>query len=136
MSDVVARLKASIRKPPFHAWLGIELTAGDAEAGTATVRLAFKPDFKRSPDSLQIHGGVIAALADIAGDYALAVSFGGGVPTIDLRIDYLRPAEGDLVAEARTVKRGRSIGIVDVEIRDAAGRLVAIGRGAYSTTVG
>ncbi len=136
MSDAVAKLRASIRTPPFHAWLGVELVAGDAEAGTATVRLPFKPGFQRSPDSPQIHGGVIAALADIAGDYALAVSLGGGVPTIDLRIDYLRPAEGDLLAAARTIKRGRTIGVVDVEIKDVAGRLIAIGRGAYSTTVG
>ena len=136
MSDIVATLKASIRKPPFHAWLGVELVAGDAEAGTATVRLPFKADFQRSPDSTQIHGGVIAALADIAGDYALAVTLGGGVPTIDLRVDYLRPAEGDLVATARTVKKGRTIGVVDVEITDAGDRLVAVGRGAYSTTVG
>ena len=58
------------------------------------------------------------------------------MPTIDLRIDYLRPAEGDLLATARTVKRGRTIGVVDVEIRDTAGRMIAVGRGAYSTTVG
>ena len=136
MSDTVAKLKASIRKPPFHAWLGVELVEGDGAAGTATVRLPFKAEFQRSPDSAQIHGGVIAALADIAGDYALAVSLGGGVPTIDLRIDYLRPAEGELTAIARTVKKGRTIGIVDVEIKDAAGRLIAVGRGAYSTLVG
>ena len=136
MTDVVVKLQHSIRTPPFHAWLGVELVEGDPAAGTATVRLPFKPGFERSPDSKQIHGGVIAALADIAGDYALAVSLGGGVPTIDLRIDYLRPAEGDLLAIARTVKRGRTIGVVDVEIKDVAGRLIAVGRGAYSTTVG
>jgi uncharacterized protein (TIGR00369 family) len=136
VTDTVERLKASARKPPFHDGLGLEVVAGDAAAGTATVRLPYKPAFARSPASPQIHGGVIAALADIAGDYALAVSLGGGVPTIDLRVDYLRPAEGDLVAEARTVKRGRTIGVVDVEIRDTAGRLVAVGRGAYATTVG
>jgi len=136
MSDVLERLKVSIRLPPFHAWLGVELIGGDAKAGTATVRMAFKPEFRRSPDSAQIHGGVIAALADIAGDYALAVTLGGGVPTIDLRVDYLRPAEGDLLATARTVKKGRTIGVADVEIKDAAGRLIAVGRGAYSTQIG
>lgn len=136
MTDAVAKLKASIRKPPFHAWLGVELTDGNAEAGTVSLRLPFKSDFRRSTDSAQIHGGVIAAFADIAGDYALAVSLGGGVPTIDLRVDYLRPAEGDLLATARTVKRGRTIGVVDIEITDAAGRAIAVGRGAYSTKVG
>ena len=136
MSAVLERLAASIRRSPFHAWLGVTLTAGDAEAGTATVHLPFRPEFRRAPDEDQIHGGVIAALADIAGDYALAMRLGGGVPTIDLRVDYLRPAAGDLVAEARTVKQGRTIGVVDVRITDTANRLVAIGRGAYSAKVG
>jgi len=136
VTPTLARLKLSIQTPPFHAWLGVELVAGDAEAGTATVVLPFRTDFKRAPDSPQIHGGVIAALADIAGDYALAVTLGGGVPTIDLRVDYLRPAEGTLTAHARTLKRGRTIGVVDIEIKDAAGRLVAVGRGAYSAKVG
>ena len=136
MSEVLARLQASIRRSPFQEWLGVTLEAGDAEAGTATVRLPFRAEFRRSPDANQIHGGVIAALADIAGDYALAMSLGGGVPTIDLRVDFLRPASGDLVAAATVVKRGRTIGVVDVQIRDANDRVVAIGRGAYSTTVG
>jgi uncharacterized protein (TIGR00369 family) len=136
MSEVLARLQASIRRSPFQEWLGVMLAAGDAEAGTATVRLPFRPEFRRGPGADQIHGGVIAALADIAGDYALAMSLGGGVPTIDLRVDFLRPASGDLVAAAQVVKRGRSIGVVDVQIRDLSDRLVAIGRGAYSTTIG
>ena len=92
MSEVLARLQASIRRSPFQEWLGVMLAAGDAEAGTATVRLPFRPEFRRGPGADQIHGGVIAALADIAGDYALAMSLGGGVPTIDLRVDFLRPA--------------------------------------------
>jgi uncharacterized protein (TIGR00369 family) len=136
MSEVLARLQASIRRSPFQEWLGVTLQAGDAAAGTASVRLPFRPEFARTPGADQIHGGVIAALADIAGDYALAMSLGGGVPTIDLRVDYLRPAAGDLVATAMVVKRGRTIGVVDVQIRDTGERLVAIGRGAYSTTVG
>jgi hypothetical protein len=45
VSDAVEKLKASIRKPPFHAWLGVELTEDDAAQGTATVRLPIKADF-------------------------------------------------------------------------------------------
>ena len=40
--------------------------------------------------------------SDIAGDYAVASQTGGDVPTVDLRIDYLRPARGNLLVTARS----------------------------------
>src|SRR5262249_32198069 len=53
------------------------------------------------------------------------------------RIDYLRPAVGNSLAATALVRRaGRTIAVVDVEATDDAGRLVAIGRGCYSTKVG
>jgi uncharacterized protein (TIGR00369 family) len=56
------------------------------------------------------------------------------VPTIDLRIDYLRTAPaGDLLATARILAVGRSIGRADVEIRSEDDKVVAVGRGAFST---
>ena len=104
----------------------------DPEAGTVTLALPFKRDLCRSSKTPEIHGGVTAALIDIAGDYALTIRLGDAVPTADLRIDYLRMAvETELVATARTVKMGRTLGIVDVEVTDKDGRLIAIGRGTY-----
>ena len=76
----------------------------------------------------------MAALIDVAGDFALIAKLGRAIPTIDLRIDYLRPAiETDLIAKARTLRAGRSIGVVDIELLDNGGRIVAAGRGSYST---
>jgi uncharacterized protein (TIGR00369 family) len=55
-------------------------------------------------------------------------------PTIDLRVDYMRPAEGKtLVAHARLLKAGRTVARVDIEIRDDQNRIVALGRGTFST---
>ncbi len=55
-------------------------------------------------------------------------------PTIDLRIDYLRAADGgDLIARAKLLKAGRTIARVDVTVEDSKGRLVAVGRGTFST---
>ncbi len=132
-----AKLAEHLKDPPFHEFLDLELVDLDGEAGTVTIRMPFRREFQRSPKHKQIHGGVIAALIDIAGDYALAAKLGGGVPTIDLRIDYLRPVENSaLLATARVVRQGRTIGIVDIEVSDESGRLVAVGRGCYSTKVG
>jgi uncharacterized protein (TIGR00369 family) len=91
----------------------------------------------RGVGSGQYHGGVIASLIDVAGDFALIAVLGHGVPTINFRTDYLRPAmNGDLIARAMVRKSGRTIGVVDIEVEDAQGRLIALGRGCYGTLPG
>ena len=101
-------------------------------------RIPFKEGYKRTPQTEGIHGGVLASIIDIAGDFALAVKTQKmGFPTIDLRIDYLRmAADGDMTAVARAVKAGRTIGVADIEVTDAKGRLCAVGRGTYATAAG
>ncbi|TDI45568.1 MAG: PaaI family thioesterase [Acidobacteria bacterium] len=133
MTDwTLASLQEALDDPPYQRFLGLRAVAMDAEAGTVTLALPFKRDLCRSSKAPEIHGGVTAALIDIAGDYALAIRLGNGVPTIDLRIDYLRMAvETELIATARVVKMGRTLGIVDVEVQDKDGRLIAIGRATY-----
>jgi uncharacterized protein (TIGR00369 family) len=116
---------------PYQRFLGLVLVR--AEEGLVEIRLPFREEFLRQDGSDWLHGGIVSALVDIAGDYAIATRTGQGVPTIDMRVDYLRPARGDLVAIARTVKMGKTISIADVEIRDGSGALVAVGRAAYAS---
>ena len=62
---------------------------------------------------------------------------GHGVPTMNLRIDYLRPAVGsDLVATAVVRRAGRTAAVCDVDVHDDQGRLVAVGRGTWATAAG
>jgi uncharacterized protein (TIGR00369 family) len=118
---------------PFHRLIGLELVR--AEAGEVELRLAWREDFRRADGSDWYHGGILSALIDIAGDFAIASKLGRWVPTIDLRVDYLRPArEGTLVALARAVKVGKTVGVADVELRNGQGAVVAVGRAAYSTS--
>ncbi len=117
---------------PYQRFLGVCLIR--AGQGVVEIRLPFREEFLRQDGSDWLHGGVIGALIDIAGDYAIAATTGVGVPTIDLRIDYLRPARrGDLIAIGRTVKVGRTISRADVEVRTAGGEVVAVGRGTYAS---
>jgi uncharacterized protein (TIGR00369 family) len=117
---------------PFMRFLGLEVVR--AEAGSIEVRLPFREEFLRGDGSDWLHGGVVSALADIVGDYAVVTETGVGVPTIDLRVDYLRPARrGDLTAVGRTLRVGRTVSVADVEIRDASGAIVAVGRGVYAS---
>lgn len=129
------QLEAIINDCPYHQFLRLTVVSVDEERGEIILKLPFRHEFSRSAETPQIHGGITAALIDIAGDYAVAVKTDRGVPTINLRVDYLRMATNtDLTARAIAIKLGRSIGVVDVEVRDDQSRLVAIGRANYSVT--
>ena len=118
----------------FQKLLGIELVSTDTETQEIVMRLPFKIDFERLPDTGQIHGGVTSALIDVAGDFALIMLLDRPVPTINLRIDFLSMAANtDLIATARVVRAGRSIGVVDIVVTGQAGKQIAIGRANYST---
>ncbi len=117
---------------PYQRFLNVEWVR--FEPGLAELRLPFREEFLRADGSDWYHGGVVAALIDIAGDYALVSQVGDGLPTIDLRVDWLRPARrGALLAIGRSVKVGRTVCCADIEVRDETGTLVAVGRGTYAT---
>lgn len=132
-ADALARLEEEMRRPPFHAVLGPQAHAVDVETGEVVIRLPFRQEFRRDPVAEGYHGGIIASLIDLAAHAAVAVKIGKPAPTIDLRIDYLRPAPGvTLVARARVLRAGRAIARADVDVI-ADGVLVAVGRGTFST---
>lgn len=74
-----------------------------------------------------VHGGVIAALADTAGGLAtyMACPRGRRVATVEMKINYLEAVErGVLHADARVVRIGAHIAVVDCDVRDSDCRLV------------
>jgi uncharacterized protein (TIGR00369 family) len=133
-SSALARLREEIRGPPFHQLLRPEAIDADPASGTVIIRLAFRSELARAEDDNALHGGVVASLIDLAGHAAVAVKIGRKASTIDLRIDYLRPAEGEsLIAHAKLLKVGRTVARVDIDVRDTRDRTVALGRGTFST---
>jgi uncharacterized protein (TIGR00369 family) len=75
-----------------------------------------------------VHGGVIAALADTAGGLATYMSCPRGtrVATIEMKINYLEAVAGGILdAEAKVVRLGAHIAVVDCDVRDENRRLVA-----------
>lgn len=137
MNDQVGTPLAALdlESSPYQRFLGLQWVSIDR--GVVEVLLPFRQEFLRADGSDWLHGGVLSALADIAGDYAIATILGRGVPTIDLRVDYLAPAHrGAIHAVARAVKVGRTVAVADIEIKDPGGRLIAVGRGAYAVQNG
>lgn len=132
----MARLTHEMANPPFHDMLRPQPVRVDDD-GSVVVRLPYREEFRGRRDGNFVHGGVIACLVDMTAHAAVSIRVGRMVPTIDLRVDYLRPArEGDLIATGRILSVGRSLGRADVEIRGEDGNVVAVGRGAFSTREG
>jgi len=132
-----AEVQAIFDRSPFIGWLGLKVVSLDHERQEITIRMAMRPELERRSGSRQFHGGPIAAFIDVTGDFAIGMMIGGGVPTMNFRTDYLRPAIGEaLTAVARVRRAGKTAAIVDVEVLDDENKLVALGRGTYSSTTG
>jgi uncharacterized protein (TIGR00369 family) len=130
----VAQIQQMLDVSPFNLFLGLTVVTADASRQEVTMRSPMRPEFERRPGSKQWHGGVIASIIDTAGDFAVGMMVGRGLPTVNFRVDYLRPAvDTALVAVSRVRRAGKSVGIADVDVFDEKGALLAIGRGTYST---
>lgn len=130
----VEAMQALLDRSPFISFAGLRVISADAERGEVVMRCPMRPEFERMGGSGQWHGGPIAAVIDTVGDYALAMLVGRPLPTVNFRVDYLRPAVNTgLVVTARVRRNGRSVGIADVDVCDEAGTLLAIGRAIYAT---
>ncbi len=129
------QLQQHLNRSQFHQLFKPEVLAVDNDQLKLTIKVKQSSELERQPDTDQWHGGAIAALVDIAGSYALMMISPEPLPTINFRTDYLRPAfNTSLTAQAQIRQAGRSIGVVDIDINNDQGKLVAVGRGTYSMT--
>jgi uncharacterized protein (TIGR00369 family) len=129
MTDALSIGRSILAAQPFSLLLGTEMTA----YGDDSVELRLPLTDKLKQQHGFAHGGVIAYLADNALTFAAGLSMGGGVLTADMKLNYIRPAVGDvLIARARTLSFGRTQGVSRCEIyalQDGAERMCAAGQG-------
>lgn len=124
--------QAIVDRGPYARWLGIKVLV--FEEKSVEVKATWREEWVANPSLQQTHGGILAALIDFTADLALIPHLGRFVPTIDMRVDYHRLAKpGDLRVKGRIIKLGRQFSVCEAEIRDAAGELIASGRGTYVT---
>jgi uncharacterized protein (TIGR00369 family) len=119
----VAELKEKLRSSNTAKQFGFVL----AEAEPGRVVLRMRVDKRHRQVHGAVHGGVLAALADTAGGLAtyIALPRAKRVATIEMKINYLEAVEGGTVeAEARLIRRGRHVVVVDCDIHDHQERLV------------
>ncbi|WP_045211300.1 PaaI family thioesterase [Desulfonatronovibrio magnus] len=120
---------------PFNKHLGIKVVA--AENGFARLLLPFKPEFVGDPRRPALHGGILSTLIDTCGGTALwtRCRVNDAIATIDMRVDYLRPApEADLIAESNVRLMGNRVGNVHtrVFIEEKPDQSIAEGRAVYN----
>ncbi|MDS0473581.1 PaaI family thioesterase [Natrinema sp. 1APR25-10V2] len=128
----------------FLSWLGT--TVENVDRGTMTLAIPYDEKLTNTrPDvtdrRADLHGGVAATLIDTVGGFALQTAlededpFDVSMATINLNINYLRPATGDLEATANVVRLGGSVGVSEITVEsttpDGETKAVATGQGAY-----
>jgi uncharacterized protein (TIGR00369 family) len=126
----VERVQTMITRAPYHQWLGLKVNTihDDGIELTAT----WREEWVVNPERRYTHGGVIAALIDLAADWAMIKKLGRPVPTIDLRVDFHSPAmPGDLNCRGKIVKVGNQFSSSESFVFDSSGKLLASGRGTY-----
>ncbi|MDX2003159.1 MAG: hotdog fold thioesterase [Chitinophagales bacterium] len=120
---------------PFNKLLNIQLV--EIREGFAKLKVPFKPELIGDPRRQAIHGGVISTLMDTAGGAAgmtTLVSFEDALSTIDIRVDYLRPAKAmDLVVESEIVRSGNRIIVTRmIAYQEDIKQPIAEGKGVYN----
>src|SRR5579862_1789726 len=134
MSDDITleKVQALITRAPYHQWLGLKVTALGEDM--IELKATWREEWVVHPERRYTHGGILAALVDLGADWAMVKKLGRGVPTIDLRVDYHAAAmPGDLTIRGKAVRMGGQLSTAEAHIYDAAGKLLASGRGTYFT---
>ena len=109
---------------PFAVQLGIEIDAASAEEVVG--RMAWAPE--RCTAGGVLHGGALMSLADSLGGVCAFLNLppGAGTATISSSTNMIRAVrEGEVTAASRPLHVGRSVIVVQTELRDGEGRLVA-----------
>ena len=99
---------------PHNRALGIEVV--ELALASSTMRLPYDPRLVGNPETGVLHGGALSALMDACCGAAVFMALPTPLPiaTLDLRIDYLKPATAGLAitAQARCFKVTRSVAFV------------------------
>ena len=115
---------------PFLRYVGLEI--GLSENGTGRVSLFLQPHHLQAAG--QVHGGLIAVLADTAMFRAVRslLKRGQRTTTIELKVNFLENTNsGLLTAEARVISNADRLLVGEIEVTADDGRLIAQGQGTF-----
>jgi uncharacterized protein (TIGR00369 family) len=125
----VKRASGILAAQPFSRLLGVEI--GAVAPGRVELRLATRPELLQQHGFA--HGGVISYLADNALTFAGGTAMSSDALTSEYKINYLRPAVGELlIARAEAVNAGRTQAVCCCDVfavKDGVEKLCAVAQG-------
>ena len=144
--EFIAQLTQLFEKDiSFNQVLGLHIDA--VGVAHAAGHLQMRPELIGHHLHQRLHGGVISAVLDAIGGLAVMAAIGARhldepiasrmarfmrLGTIDLRVDYLRPALGArFQASAQVLRLGGRVASTRMEFTDAQGKLLSTGAAAY-----
>jgi uncharacterized protein (TIGR00369 family) len=124
--ELAGTLDKLIVTSPFGRLVG--LTTDRIDPDRVRVRLPFRHELTTVGET--VHGGAIAAAVDVAATAAAwatpRATLRARGTTVGFSLSFLSAGLGrDLFADARVVKRGGSLVVIEVSVEDAAGAAVA-----------
>lgn len=117
---------ASLAEQPPPVGLLVGFEGIEVDSGRAVVALEAGPRHANPMGTL--HGGVLCDVGDAAMGVAFASTLdeGESFTTLELDAKFLKPVrDGRLEATGTVVKRGRTVGLVECDVTDEEGSLVA-----------
>ncbi len=132
MTTALEAAQNVLQAQPFSILLAAQLTAFSADC--VEIRVPITAQVKQQFGF--VHGGVISYAADNAITFAGGCALGPAVVTAEFKINYVRPAKGDmLVARAHVVYAGKSQAVCRCDVfavADGNETLCAIAQGTIS----
>jgi uncharacterized protein (TIGR00369 family) len=139
MTRMIEHTRAMIRgetpPPPVAKLIGFDVVS--VEPGESVVDFQ-ATEVHRNPMGT-LHGGILCDIADAAMGiaYASKLNEGESFTTLELKINFLKPIwNARLRATGRVVKQGRTVGMVECDVTDEKGSLVARATGTCMTLRG
>ena len=125
---------------PFNKFLGLKLHNFDAETGRLTTRLELRPEFVGNAQRQMPHGGILSFVIDATSGVAAAAALDDPalavkLSTVDMRVDYLKPARGQtLYTHSEVMRSGNRTIVVRSEIVDEVETRVALGLNVFNVS--
>jgi uncharacterized protein (TIGR00369 family) len=117
------QIRDFLPKIPFNMLLGVKLTGVHRDG--VVIECALRHELTNSAGVA--HGGVAAAMADVAVGMAINRHFGGKrkITTVEMKINYFRPfSEGRIFARSRLLRIGSTLSVGSVDLTDIKGNVI------------
>ena len=118
-----SRVRESFGRQKAMALIGASLKS--VAAGQVEIALPYRDDLTQQKGF--IHGGILGMIADTACGYAAfsLMPAGGSLVTVEYKMNILKPGRGDLVAQGKVIRPGRTLTVARAEVYADDGSHVA-----------